>query len=92
MNSNLVVEALKVDCSTLQRVGTLEEARRSNARKKTMESTYSSLVTHCRKLGIALEPLSTFYGPTEYKERATQAMKALEEMQTPTDKKGTTQV
>jgi len=74
MNSNLVVDKIKVACSIIQVAGTKELNRQTNSRKKTLESTYSTLDTNCSKLGIFLDPLSTFYSPTQYLERANQAM------------------
>lgn len=80
MNATKEITSLRQVIKVIDETASKELVRPSQARKKTLENMYVSLTSHAHKLGIEVAPLSLYYSPREYQERARDTLTQLEAM------------
>ncbi len=73
------IHAIQINAALVKKIAEQERHGLSQARKRAIESFYSSVVLHAHKLGLQVPPLGTFYNPDEYVANCDAILRQIEE-------------
>src|SRR5579875_1140471 len=73
------IHAIQINAALVKKIAEQERHGLSQARKRAIESFYSSVALHAHKLGLQVPPLGTFYKPDEYVNNCDAILRQIEE-------------